>query len=141
MSEAFIAQKKRTRIQSRRCVLQIIFSTKMSGSRTFNSVSSYSTLKSLTSFIRHCFSCHQWQARTESFPGCLPMCLLSARKFLSGLHPTYHFGMKKMIIRHALGKPPQESSVHAQPQAGRVKETGWFAGRGERSHGSLWQHS
>lgn len=97
----------------------------MSGSLTFNSVSSYRILKSLTSFIRHCFSCHQWWSRTESFPGCLPMCLWSARKFLSGLHPTYPFGMKKMIISHALGKAARESSVHAQAQrAGGRRHTG-----------------
>lgn len=106
----------------------------MSGSLTFNCVSSYRVLKSLTSFIHHRFSCHQRWSWTESFPGCLPTCLLSARKFFSGLHPTYPFGMKKMIIRHALGKAARASSVRAQPQrVGGRKERRCFAGRGDRS--------
>lgn len=111
----------------------------MSGSLTFNSVSSYSILNSLTSFIRHCCSCHQWRSRTESLPGCLPTCLLSARKFLSGLHPTYHLGMKKMIISHALGKPLQESRVHAQPQqAGEGDVQGKGTGAMALSGSSIW---
>lgn len=110
-----------------------IFSTKMSGSRTFNYISSYSILKTLTSFISHCFACHQGQSRIELFTGCLPKCLLCPRK----LHPTYHFSIKKIIIRHALGKPPQESSVHAKSQPGRTKETCWFARQGERRQGAM----
>lgn len=105
---------------------RLFFSTKMSGSLTFNSVSSYRIFKSLTSFIRHCCSCHQWRSRTESLPDCLPMCLLSARKFLSGFHPTYHLGMRKMIIRHALGKPPP----------GKQRPCTTTAGRGRRCAGS-----
>lgn len=114
-----------------------IFSTKMSGSCTFNYISSYSILKTLTSFISHCFACHQWQSQTELFAGCLPKCLLCARKFFSGLHPIYHFSIKKIIIRHALGKPPQESNVHAKSQPGRTKETCSFARQGERCQGAM----
>lgn len=108
---------------------RLFFSTKTLGSLTFNSVSSYSILKSLTSFIHHCFSCHQWWSRTESFPGCLPMCLLHARKVLSGLHPTYHFGMKKMVSRHALGNAPgKAASMHNH--GGQGKETCRLTGQG-----------
>lgn len=89
----------------------------------------------------HCCSCHQWRSRTESLPGCLPMCLLNARKFLSGLHPTYHLGMKKMIIRHALGKPPLESSVHARAQRAGEGDAQIRRARGQEFHGSVWQHS
>lgn len=114
-----------------------IFSTKMSGSHTFNYISSYSILKTLTSFISHCFTCHQGQSQIELFMSCLPKCLLCARKLLSGLHPTYHFSIKKIIIRHALGKTPQERNVHAPSQPGRTKETCSFARQGERSQGAM----
>lgn len=72
-----------------------IFSTKMSGSCTLNYIPSFSIFKALTFFISHCFACHQWQAWIEPFTGCLPKCLLWARPFLPGLHPTYHFSIKK----------------------------------------------
>jgi len=114
-----------------------MFSTKMSGGRTFNYISSYSVLKTLTSFISHCFACHEWQSQIDLFADCLPECLLYARKFLSGLHPTYHFSIKKIIIRHALGKPPQESRVHAVLQPGRTKETCSFVRRGEQRQGAM----
>lgn len=73
-----------------------IFSTKMSRSHTFNYISSYSILKTLTSFISHCFACHQWRSRTELFAGCLPKSLLWARRFLSSLHPTCHLSFKRL---------------------------------------------
>lgn len=139
MSEAFIALKKTSRIQSRRCVLQIFFfSTKMSGSRTVNYISSYSILKTLTSFINHCFSCHQWQSRIESFTGCLPKCLFCAleNSFLVSI-PPIALASKRLSSEHALGKPPQESRVHAKSQPGRTKETCSFARQGERRRGAM----
>lgn len=114
-----------------------IFSTKMSGSCTLNCISSFSIFKALTFFISHCFACHQWQAWIEPFTGCLPECHLWARTFLPGLHPTYHFSTKKIIIRHALGKPPQESNAHAKSQPGRTKETCSFTRQSATRRGAV----
>lgn len=109
----------------------------MSSSPTFNYVSSYSILKTLTSFISHRFACHHWQPQIELFAGCLPQCLVCVRKFLSGFHPTYHFSVKKIIIRRALGKAPQESNGHAQSQPGRTERHAHVQGE-VRDARELW---
>lgn len=111
----------------------------MSSSRTFNYISIYSILKTLTSFISHCFACHQWQSWTGLFPGCLPKCLLCAGRFLSGLHPTYHFSFKRlspdMLLANQLRKAlfmqnysqaGQRRHAHLQGRWDRRREL-WFS--------------